>query len=176
MGGIDYNIFLDNMTEPDHAAYMFLDKLTESDDHTEPYLLFLRESLEGKRPGLGDLILTPEQPSKEVVDTFRTPVLAHQDYTVVYIDATAFEGGGTLTANIQVGRDNGIGIFHLLNGDKNSRQKKYLMALIPQNGTAKKAMNIRRHLAHLPESGGYSPVNLDKLRISSIVVNALNYV
>ncbi len=118
MGGIDYNIFLDNMTEPEHADYMFLDKLTESDDPAEPYLLFLREALEGKRPGLGDLILTPEQPSKEVVDTFCTPMLAHQDYTIVYIDATAFEGGGTLTVNIQVGRDNAIGIFHLLDGDK----------------------------------------------------------
>ena len=74
--------------------------------------------MEGKRPGLGPLVLTPEQPSQEVIDTFRSPVAAHQDYTVVYIDTTAFEAGGTLTADIRVGRDNGIGIFHLLDGDK----------------------------------------------------------
>lgn len=104
LGGIDYN--------------EFPDCLGEFDDWVEAYLFFLRTSLEGERPGLSTLVLTPEQPSQEVVDTFRAPMTTHQDYTVVYIDATAFEEGGTLTANIQVGRDNGIGIFHLLDGDK----------------------------------------------------------
>ena len=104
MGGIDYNFFPGC--------------LGEFEDEAEAYLFFLKASMEGKRPGLGDLILTPEQPSQEVVDTFRTPIAAHQDYTVVYIDTTAFEEGGTLTADIQVGRDEGIGIFHLLDGDK----------------------------------------------------------
>ena len=104
MGSLDYNLFLDS--------------LGEFDDDAEVYLLFIKESLEGKRPGLGDLILISEQPSQEVVDTFRTPILAHQDYTVVVIDTTAFENGGTLTIDIQVGRDKAIGIFHLLDGDK----------------------------------------------------------
>ena len=104
LGGIDYN--------------EFPECLGKFDDWTEAYLFFLKASMEGKRPGLGGLILTPEQPSQEVVDTFRTPIAAHQDYTVVYIDTTAFEEGGTLTADIQVGRDEGIGIFHLLDGDK----------------------------------------------------------
>ena len=36
----------------------------------------------------------------------------------MFIDATAFKNGGTLTIDIQVGRDNSIGIFHLLDGDK----------------------------------------------------------
>ncbi len=103
MGSVDYNEFPEN--------------LGEFDDDTEAYLFFLESSLEGKRPGLGDLILTREQPSQEVVDTFRTPKVAHQDYTVVVIDATTFERGGTLTINIHVGRDDAIGIFHLLDGD-----------------------------------------------------------
>ena len=102
MGSLDYNEFLDNLGRIDDA---------------EAYLLFLNESLDGKRPGLGDIILTPEQPLQEVIDTFHTPTVAHKDYTVVFIDATAFEGGGTLTINIYVGRDDAIGIFHLLDGD-----------------------------------------------------------
>ena len=104
MGSVDYNKFPDN--------------LGEFDDETEAYLFFLQASLAGKRPGLGDHVLTHEQPLTEVVDTFRTPVLAHQDYTIVVIDATAFEEGGTLIIDIHVGRDDAIGIFHLLDGDK----------------------------------------------------------
>lgn len=96
----------------------FPECLGEFDDWTEAYLFFLKASIDGERPGLGTLFLTPEQPSQEVLDIFRTPITAHQDYTVVFIDTTAFENGGTLTINIQVGRDNGIGVFHLLNGDK----------------------------------------------------------
>lgn len=64
------------------------------------------------------LILTPEQPSQTTLNTFRTQKVAHQDYTVIGIDTTAFENGGILTINIQVGKDKGIGIFYLLDGDK----------------------------------------------------------
>lgn len=103
MGSVDYNEFPEN--------------LGEFDDETDAYLFFLQASLEGKRPGLGDLILTREQPLKEVVDIFHTTEVGHQDYTVVVIDATAFEEGGTLTIDIHVGRDDAIGIFHLLKGD-----------------------------------------------------------
>ena len=120
--------------------------------------------MEGKRPGLGDLILTREQPSQEMVDTFRTPIAAHQDYTVVFIDTTAFEDGGTLTIDIQVGRDDAIGIFHLLDGDKKLPRKRSLMALIPKNGTVSKVMNIRNHLTHLPESGGIFPGQTGQIR------------
>ena len=104
MGSLDYNEFFEN--------------LGEFDDDAELYLLFLKETLEGKRPGLNDLILTREEPSQEVVDTFSAPVLAHQDYTVIVIDTTAFEAGGTLNIDIQVGRDKAIGIFHLLDENK----------------------------------------------------------
>ena len=104
MGGINYNFFPDC--------------LGEFEDEVAAYLFFLNASMEGKRPGLGTLVLTPEQPSQEVVDTFRTPMMVHQDYTLVYIDATAFKDGGMLTIDIQVGRDDAIGTFHLHDGDK----------------------------------------------------------
>ena len=52
MGGIDYNEFPKN--------------LGDFDDDAAAYLFFLKASMEGKRLGLGDLILTPEQSSVEV--------------------------------------------------------------------------------------------------------------
>ena len=85
-------------------------------------------SIAGKRPGLGEkdpvplsndlnVILNPAQPSIEVLDTFQTPTAGFQDYTVVKIDATAFENGGTLTINIQVGRAAPVGSFDLFDGN-----------------------------------------------------------
>ena len=95
----------------------------------EHYQLFLVEALAGKRPGLGqkaptplssnlNVILNPAHPSIEVLDTFRTLAAGSQDYTVVKIDATAFENGGTLTIDIQVGRAAPVGSFDLF--DDNS--------------------------------------------------------
>ena len=104
LGGVDYN--------------EFPECLGEFDDWGEAYLFFLNASVEGERPGLSTLILTPEQPSQDVVDTFQTPITAHQNYTIVFIDTRAFQKGGTLTIDIHVGRNSAIGIFHLLNGDK----------------------------------------------------------
>ena len=83
----------------------------------EYYLTFLKEALDGKQPGLGNLVLTRESPSQEVLDVFRTPTVGYQDYTVVLIDTTAFENGGTLIIDIEVGRDEGEGAFCLFDGD-----------------------------------------------------------
>ena len=98
------------------------------DKRAEHYRLFLVESLAGKRPGLGEkdlvalssslnVVLDRMQPSIVVLDTFRTPAADSQDYTVVKIDATAFENGGTLTIDIQVGRAALIGSFDLFDGN-----------------------------------------------------------
>lgn len=81
------------------------------------YLAFLKEALDGKQPGLGNLILTRESPSEEVLDVFRTPTVGYQNYTVVVIDASAFENGGTLIIDIEVGREEGEGGFCLFDGD-----------------------------------------------------------
>ena len=88
------------------------------------YRLFLSEALEGKAPGLGRIVLTPVCPSVEIMDTFQTPVVPHQDYTVVEIDTTAFEDGGTLTLDIGVGRGKAAGTFYLFDGDKDIPTEK----------------------------------------------------
>jgi len=85
---------------------------------TEGYRLFLSGALRGKSPGLGRIVLTPACPSSEIMDTFQTPMVPHQDYTIVEIDTTAFEDGGTLTLDIKVGRGKAEGTFYLFDGDK----------------------------------------------------------
>ena len=107
-----------------------VNELSRSEWHTraEHYQLFLVESLEGKRPGLGEkdpvalssslnVVLDRVQPSIEVLDTFQAPAAGSQDYTVIKIDATAFENGGTLTIDIQVGRAAPVGSFDLFDGN-----------------------------------------------------------
>ena len=85
---------------------------------SEYYLAFLEEALVGKQPGLGNIVLSSEQPSQVVLDLFRTPTGGnHQDYTVVVIDASAFENGGTLTIDIEIGREEGEAAFYLFDGD-----------------------------------------------------------
>ena len=81
--------------------------------YAEGYFTFLVESLEGKQPGLGNVILNNECPRQQILDIFRTPTTGYHDYTVVVIDARAFENGGTLTIDIEVGRAEGAGSFFL---------------------------------------------------------------
>lgn len=83
----------------------------------EAYLVFLKGALEDKFPGLGNVILSSEQPSQEVLDIFQIPTVGYQNYTVVVIDTRAFESGGTLTIDIEVGRAKAVGFFYLFNGD-----------------------------------------------------------
>ena len=91
---------------------------------TEGYRLFLSEALEGKRPGLGRIVLTSVRPTLEIMDTFQTPMVPHQDYTVVEIDTTALEDGGTLTLDIGVGRGKAAGTFYLFDVDKDLPTEK----------------------------------------------------
>ena len=81
------------------------------------YLTFLKAALEDKFPGLGNVVLSSEQSSEEILDAFRIPTVGYQDYTVVVIDVRAFEGGGTLTIDIEVGRGDAVGFFYLFDGD-----------------------------------------------------------
>ena len=53
----------------------------------------------------------------EVLNVFRGPGNGYQDYTTVEIDATAFEQGGTLIIDIQVGEGEATGSFDLFAGD-----------------------------------------------------------
>ena len=94
----------------------------------EAYLKFLEDSLEGKLPGFADetstgssiglnVVLNREQTKQEVLDILRTPRYGYQDYTVVEIDATAFEDGGTLAIDIRMGTAKPGGSFDLFNND-----------------------------------------------------------
>ena len=85
---------------------------------SEYYLAFLKEALAEKQPGLGNIVLTPEQTSQSVLDLFRTPTVGYQDYTEVVIDASAFENGGTLIIDFEIGREEGEAAFYLFDGDK----------------------------------------------------------
>ena len=96
--------------------------LSEDSEHRglwrhEYYLEFLKEALTGKQPGLGNIVLSPEQSSQSVLDLFRTPTVGFQDWTVVTIDATAFENGGTLIIDFEIGREEGEVGFYLFDGD-----------------------------------------------------------
>lgn len=106
----------------------------------EFYMTFLKESLAGKLPGFGEdtteqtpndssalfnadlalnglnVVLSKQHPSQEVLNIFRAPGQGYQDYTVVEIDATAFENGGMLTINISVGHADASGSFDLYDG------------------------------------------------------------
>ena len=94
----------------------------------DAYLKFLEDSLDGKFPGFNDetsgasrsglnVVLDREQNEQEVLDILRTPRYGYQDYTVVEIDATALEEGGTLTINIQMGTAKPGGSFDLYDSD-----------------------------------------------------------
>ena len=94
--------------------YLGNNRREDSTLESENYLLFLEDSLEGKLPGFGNTVLTPEQPSQQILAVFRTPQYGHQDYTIVVIDTTAFENGGTLTIDLELGNEKAYGSFFLL--------------------------------------------------------------
>ena len=94
----------------------------------DAYLKFLEDSLDGKLPGFNDktsgaslsglnVVLNPEQTEQEVLNILRTPRYGYQDYTVVEIDTTAFENGGTLAIDIRMGTAKPGGSFDLYDGD-----------------------------------------------------------
>ena len=113
------------------------------------YLTFLQESLAGKLPGFGEdtsepgilnsdtalsslnVVLNDVRTSQEVLNIFRTPEPGYQDYTVVEIDATAFENGGVLTIDISVGYAEAAGSFDLFAGDSK----------LPTEGVPKNALS-----------------------------------
>ena len=102
----------------------------------DAYLKFLEDSLDGKLPGFNGetsdaspsglkVVLNREQTEQEVLDILRTPRYGYQDYTVVEIDATALEEGGTLTINIQMGTAKPGGSFDLYDGEIELPTKGY---------------------------------------------------
>ena len=83
----------------------------------EYYHTFLTEALEGKQPGLGNIVLSSVHPLQEVSDVIRTPTVDNENLTIVMIDARSFENGGTLTIDILIGREEAEGAFYLFDRD-----------------------------------------------------------
>ena len=122
------------------------DLLFAGGDTPRHYLTFLQESLAGKLPGFGEdtsapvnsdtvlsslnVVLNDVRTSQEVLNIFRTPEPGYQDYTVVEIDATAFEDGGILTIDISIGYAETAGSFDLFAG----------ASKLPTKGTPKNAL------------------------------------
>ena len=85
----------------------------------EYYLTFFKDALEGKQPGLGNLIFSSEHSLQEVSDLIRTSTVDNENLTIVMIDARSFENGGTLTIDILIGREDAEGAFYLFDRDFN---------------------------------------------------------
>ena len=81
------------------------------------YLSFLNAALDGRQPGLGNIVLTSEDSLHEVSDVIRTPSENNQNLTIIMIDASSCNNGGTLIIDILMGRDDAEGAFYLLDGD-----------------------------------------------------------
>lgn len=111
------------------------------------YLTFLKEALVGRQPGLGNIILTSERPSHDILDIFRKPIVGYQDYTVVMIDARDFENGGTLIVDFEVGRGEGAGSFCLFDGDTklSTDEKKPKDTLVKAWGSPSDKKQIIHH-------------------------------
>ncbi len=149
MGGLDYNEFLDN-----------LGRMHDFD----AYMSFLQDSMNGNRPGLGDVILTPEQSSQEVLDTISTPKKAHQDYTVIGINTTAFENGGTLIIDFQVGRDDAVGLFFLLDGNRKIPSEKVPEGIDPAAWHSQESDEYEKALDALAYCWGVFPNETSQLK------------
>ena len=63
------------------------------------------------------VVLNDEEPSQQVLSILQTPTAGTQDYTVVEIDATAFQDGGTLTIDLWIGSAEAAGAFVLFASD-----------------------------------------------------------
>ncbi len=102
MGSIHYNLFIDGLGKSGNA---------------DDYLLFLKESLERRRPGLRPIFLSSRHSSQEVLDLFQTSTVGYQEHTVIGIDTSAFKDGGTITIDIETGRGKVEGEFCLYDSD-----------------------------------------------------------
>ena len=95
------------------------------DDRIQRYLMLLTAAANGEvidfssetEESMPELDLSLGKELIEVLNVFRGPGNGYQDYTTVEIDATAFEQGGTLIIDIQVGEGEATGSFDLFAGD-----------------------------------------------------------
>lgn len=125
------------------------------------YLLFLKNALDKKMPGLNEdilepsttdwdtlvvsgaindsglkVVLTNENPQQEVLSVFRSPETDSYEYTIVEVNVTGFKMGGVLTIEVWIGDAELAGSFDLFAGDSQPS-----VELLPENALAS-ARNI----------------------------------
>ena len=91
------------------------------------------------------VVLDRAQSSSEILDIFRAPGNGYQDYTVVNIDTTAFEAGGTLSIYIQVGSADAAGSFDLFDSDAELPTEGIPEALVSAWGIKPNTATTIRH-------------------------------
>ena len=90
-------------------------------------------------------LLDSTQPSQEILNIFRAPGSGYQDYTVVNVDTTAFEDGGTLNIYIRVGGADASGSFDLFAGGAKLPNERILEALVSAWGVKPNTYTTIRH-------------------------------
>ena len=102
------------------------DSKLPDDNRTQAYLTLLGYAAKGevvdfaserREKSMPELDISSPKELTEVLNVFRGPGHGYQDYTAVEIDATAFEEGGALVIDIQVGGGEAVGSFDLFAGD-----------------------------------------------------------
>lgn len=94
----------------------------------EGYLAFLKDSIDVKFPGFNPstsdpfltgsrVVLNDDKPVEEVLHILRAPKYGEQDYNIITIDTTAFENGGFITIDIELGNSTSGGSFDLFDED-----------------------------------------------------------
>ncbi|RKU27127.1 hypothetical protein C6499_12370 [Candidatus Poribacteria bacterium] len=118
VGAVDIQVL---SPEAEMIVHQPENKLGRGRDRREKYLTLLAGAAKGEAVNLTEsmqaLDLSSSKQLMEVLNVFRGPGNGYQDYTTVKIDATAFEQGGTLIIDIQVGEGEAIGSFDLFAGD-----------------------------------------------------------
>ena len=91
------------------------------------------------------VLLDSAHPAQEILDIFRAPGSGYQDYTVVNIDTTAFEDGGTLSIYIWVCSADASGSFDLFAGDVKLPKEGIPEALVAAWGIKPNTFTTIRH-------------------------------
>ncbi|MCY4403076.1 MAG: hypothetical protein OXD54_10900 [Candidatus Poribacteria bacterium] len=157
---------------------------------TKGYHLFLRESIDGKLPGLNEdileptktdwdtlvesgaivdnglnIVLTNGKPEQEVLSVFRA-----QEYTIVEIDVTAYKDGGMLSIEVWIGDADLSGTFDLFASSVELVPENVLASAknIPPN--ERKTINYRFDKGHVFKLGAIGNSS-EKTKINGFMAN-----
>ncbi len=127
LGSISFNDFFDipfRRISPDKAYRVFIQRAVSGEQpgldnngkacSTTDWDAFFNLGMKVNALSVG---LNQDNPSHHILNILQTPEPGFQDYTIVDIDTTAFEDGGILTVDIQVGSSEPAGSFDLFDAD-----------------------------------------------------------